>query len=58
MRPFAFKRQIDELGRIVLPAEFREQLGVSPGDVLQIVLHRKELRLTKSEKETAKRNHN
>jgi AbrB family looped-hinge helix DNA binding protein len=31
-------RKIDDLGRVVIPAEFRRVLGVEEGDELEIVL--------------------
>ena len=33
------KRKVDEFGRIVLPAEAREQLDIREGDELEIYLH-------------------
>lgn len=31
-------RQVDELGRIVLPSELRERLGIHPGDGFEVFL--------------------
>jgi transcriptional pleiotropic regulator of transition state genes len=38
MRKFGVVRPIDELGRIVLPREFRKVLGMNPRDELEISL--------------------
>lgn len=32
------EREFDELGRIVIPKEFRRKLGIKHGDVVQIYL--------------------
>jgi transcriptional pleiotropic regulator of transition state genes len=29
-------RKVDQLGRVVLPAEVRRQFGISPGDLIEI----------------------
>ena len=31
-------RRIDDLGRIVIPADFREQLGMKPGEKVEIYI--------------------
>ncbi len=37
------KRTVDELGRIVLPKEMREQFGIHSNDVLQLVVTKEEI---------------
>lgn len=32
------KRGIDDLGRITVPADFREELGIKAGDVLEVYM--------------------
>lgn len=32
------KRKIDDLGRITVPADFREELGIEVGDVLEVYM--------------------
>ena len=29
-------RKIDELGRVVIPSDFREELGIEPGEKVEI----------------------
>lgn len=35
-KPEGVKRRIDDLGRVVIPMEFRRIGGVEPGDVMNI----------------------
>jgi len=44
-RPMRFSVQVKDAGRILLPADVREALGVSEGDTLQAVVEDGELRL-------------
>lgn len=37
MEPEIICRQLDELGRIVLPIEGRQLLGLCPGDCVEII---------------------
>lgn len=30
-------RQIDELGRLIIPADFREQYGLNPGKIVSFI---------------------
>lgn len=32
------KRRIDDLGRITVPADFRKELGIEAGDVLEVYM--------------------
>lgn len=32
----SIKREIDDLGRITVPADFREELGIEAGDALEV----------------------
>lgn len=41
-------RRIDELGRIVLPAEMREQLHIAEKDFLEVIVHGNSLVLSKA----------
>lgn len=34
----SIKREIDDLGRITVPADFREELGIEVGDVLEVYM--------------------
>ena len=43
-------RQIDELGRIVIPSDFREELGMEPGEKLEIYIEEGRLVLKKTVK--------
>lgn len=38
MRDIGVTRPIDELGRVVIPKEFRSMLGIKPRDLLEISL--------------------
>ena len=31
-------RKIDELGRVVIPSDFREELGMEPGEKIEIYI--------------------
>ena len=39
MKSYGIVRKIDELGRVVLPKEFRRSLGISNGDDVEILFH-------------------
>jgi transcriptional pleiotropic regulator of transition state genes len=41
-------RRIDHLGRIVVPVELRRQLGINPGDELEIAVRDDSITLTKN----------
>ncbi len=41
----AVRAKIGEGGRIVIPAEFRKELGLKPGDVIILSLQGEELRI-------------
>lgn len=43
-------RKIDELGRIVIPSDFREELGMEPGEKLEIYIEEGRLVLKKTVK--------
>ncbi len=43
----AIERSVDELGRIVLPIEFRENLGIQEKDVLSMSLGRGKITVEK-----------
>ena len=34
----SIKREIDDLGRITVPADFREELGIEAGDALEVYM--------------------
>jgi len=42
-------RKVDQLGRVVLPAEVRRQFGISPGDMIEIAVNSDAILLTKVE---------
>jgi transcriptional pleiotropic regulator of transition state genes len=42
-------RKVDQLGRVVLPAEVRRQFGISPGDFIEIAVDSDAILLTKVE---------
>ena len=42
-------RKVDQLGRVVLPAEVRRQFGISPGDLIEIAVDSDAILLTKVE---------
>ncbi len=42
-------RKIDQLGRVVLPAEGRRHFGISPGDLIEIAVDSDAILLTKIE---------
>ena len=50
MRKIGVVRPIDELGRIVLPMEFRKILGINPRDNLEISLTDSVITIKKYEK--------
>ncbi len=50
MRKIGVVRPIDELGRIVLPMEFRKVLGINPRDDLEISLTDNVITIRKYEK--------
>ncbi len=39
MKPTGFVRRLDGLGRVVLPAEVRRQLGIQTGDGVEILVN-------------------
>ena len=41
----AAQTTLDKLGRIVIPAEYRRELGLKPGDRLRVVVEGGEIRL-------------
>lgn len=43
-------RKIDELGRVVIPSDFREELGMEPGEKLEIYIEEGRLVLKKTVK--------
>lgn len=49
MRPTGIVRKIDELGRIVLPAELRSALSLEPRDSLEIYVDGEQIVLKKYE---------
>jgi transcriptional pleiotropic regulator of transition state genes len=42
-------RKVDQLGRVVLPAEVRRQFGIEPGDMIEIAVDSEVILLTKVE---------
>ena len=42
-------RKVDQLGRVVLPAEVRRHFGISPGDLIEIGVDTDAILLTKVE---------
>ncbi len=42
-------RKVDQLGRVVLPAEVRRQFGISPGDLIEIAVDSDAILLVKVE---------
>jgi transcriptional pleiotropic regulator of transition state genes len=42
-------RKVDQLGRVVLPAEVRREFGIRPGDFLEITVDTGAIRLSKVE---------
>ena len=42
-------RKVDQLGRVVLPAELRRHFGISPGDLIEIGVDSDAILLTKVE---------
>ena len=42
-------RKVDQLGRVVLPAEVRRQFGISPGDLIEIAVDSNAILLSKVE---------
>ena len=39
MKKTQFARQIDSIGRLLIPVKLRNQLGINAGDILDIFLH-------------------
>jgi AbrB family transcriptional regulator, transcriptional pleiotropic regulator of transition state genes len=42
-------RKVDQLGRVVLPAEVRRQFGIRPGDMIEVAVDSDAILLTKVE---------
>jgi AbrB family transcriptional regulator, transcriptional pleiotropic regulator of transition state genes len=42
-------RKVDQLGRVVLPAEVRRQFGIRPGDMIEIAVDSDAILLSKVE---------
>jgi transcriptional pleiotropic regulator of transition state genes len=42
-------RKVDQLGRVVLPAEVRRRFGIQPGDMIEIAVDSDAILLTKVE---------
>jgi transcriptional pleiotropic regulator of transition state genes len=42
-------RKVDQLGRVVLPAEVRRRFGIRPGDMIEIAVDTDAILLTKVE---------
>jgi transcriptional pleiotropic regulator of transition state genes len=42
-------RKVDQLGRVVLPAEVRRHFGISPGDLIEVAVDSDAILLTKVE---------
>jgi AbrB family transcriptional regulator, transcriptional pleiotropic regulator of transition state genes len=42
-------RKVDQLGRVVLPAEVRRHFGINPGDLIEIAVDADAILLTKVE---------
>ena len=42
-------RKVDQLGRVVLPAEVRRHFGITPGDLIEIAVDSDAILLTKVE---------
>lgn len=49
MKPTGIVRKVDELGRIVLPVEFRRALDIAERDEVEIFLHEDEIVISKYE---------
>lgn len=47
MKTTGISRRIDEAGRIVIPREIRETLGIKSGDKIEIFTHDREIVLKK-----------
>lgn len=52
MRIYGINRYIDDLGRIVIPKDFREQLGIKEGDQMEICVINEIILIKKCEVET------
>lgn len=52
MRIYGINRYIDDLGRIVIPKDFREQLGIKEGDQMEICVINGIILIKKCEVET------
>lgn len=44
-------RKIDDLGRVVVPREYREILGMKEGDKIEFIIRNKKLELKKYEED-------
>jgi transcriptional pleiotropic regulator of transition state genes len=42
-------RKVDQLGRVVLPAEVRREFGIQPGDLVEVSVESGSIRLSKVE---------
>lgn len=42
-------RKVDQLGRVVLPAEVRRRFGIGPGDMIEVAVDSDAILLTKVE---------
>jgi AbrB family transcriptional regulator, transcriptional pleiotropic regulator of transition state genes len=49
LRRTGVARKVDELGRVVLPAEVRRHFDISPGDLIEIAVDSDAILLTKVE---------
>lgn len=48
--PIGTIRKIDDLGRLVVPSEFRRSLGIEPHDEVQMIPYEKGIFIRKVEK--------
>lgn len=48
-----YKRRVDDLGRVVIPKEFRKNMGIKKGDMLDVYIFNDEIVITKTKKEGA-----
>ena len=49
MRTPGVFRNVDSLGRVVIPAQYRQRLNISPGDVLELSVEQDSIILRKRE---------
>jgi AbrB family transcriptional regulator, transcriptional pleiotropic regulator of transition state genes len=49
LRRTGVARKVDQLGRVVLPAEIRRHFDISPGDLIEIAVESDAILLTKVE---------